>query len=168
MTILIEKGLYYATPEFVKFVQAQGGSWNDIKHRPIVCLIESTECSGLFWAIPMGKFDHRDTAQQQRIQDYIDCDTTDIRSCYYHIGRTTSKSIFFISDAIPITDEFIAEEHIGPDGIPFVIKNPKLISELNRKLLRILSDENSMPNKYRQHITDVKTALIKKLSSHET
>lgn len=46
-----------------------------------------------------------------------------------------------------------------------VIKNKKLISELERKLFRILSDENANPNKYRQHITDIKNKLIEELDS---
>lgn len=50
----------------------------------------------------------------------------DLRSCYYHLGRTTNMPIFFISDAIPITDKYILEEHKGSDNNPYVIKNPIL------------------------------------------
>ena len=160
---MIERGLYYATSEFQKMIQTVGGEWNDNKHRPIVCLIKSTEDPDLFWAIPMGKLNHRDEEKKRRIQKYLDCDEKDIRSCYYHIGRTTTKSIFFISDAIPITDKYIEGVHVGGDNVHYVIKNPKLISELERKLRRILSVENSKKNSFRQHITDVKKYLLNEL-----
>lgn len=162
---MIERGLYYANSDFTDMIKSVGGQWNDTKHRPIVCLIKSTENDSLYWAIPMGKYNHRDTKQIERLDFYLNLPNRDIRSCYYHIGRTTAKSIFFISDAIPITDKYILEEHLGADRNHFIIKNPKLINELERKLKRILSDENSQPNKYRQHITDVKEYLIEELNN---
>ena len=162
---MIEKGLYYANSDFARMIKSVGGQWNDIKHRPIVCLIKSTENENLYWAIPMGKCNHRDAEQIKMLNYYLNFPERDIRSCYYHIGRTTSKSIFFISDAIPITDKYILEEHLGADKNHFVIKNPNLISELERKLKRILADENAHPNKYRQHITDVKKHLLDELTN---
>ena len=164
---MIEHGLYYADPKFSTLVRATGGEWNDVKHRPIVCLVKSSEHDDLYWAIPMGKWDHRTKEQQARIQKYLDADDKDIRSCFYHRGRTTTKSIFFITDAIPITDAYIAEEHVGPDNNHYIIKNAKLISELKRKLFRILALENSKPNRYRQHITDVKQQLLEELRNQE-
>lgn len=162
---MIEKGLYYATPEFSQMIRSVGGTWNDTKHRPIVCLIKSSEHPDLYWAIPMGKLNHRDEAQQKRLDFYLNLPDRDIRSCYYHIGRTTSKSIFFISDAIPITDKYIDGVHVGADNKHFIIKNNKLTAELERKLLRILSVENSKKNSFRQHITDVKQHLLSELAS---
>jgi hypothetical protein len=100
--IMIEKGLYYATPEFAKMIQSCGGVWNDTKHRPIVCLIKSSENENLYWAIPMGKLNHRDDSQKKRLDFYLNLPERDIRSCYYHTGRTTSQSIFFMSDATNI------------------------------------------------------------------
>lgn len=160
---MIERGLYYPTVEFSDMIRSVGGTWNDTKHRPIVCLIKSSEDDNLYWAIPMGKFNHRDIKQQERLKRYLSLPERDIRSCYYHIGRTTTQSIFFISDAIPITDKYIAEVHVGADKKHYVIKNPNLIKELERKLFRILSIENSQNNKFRQHITDVKKYLLAEL-----
>lgn len=40
---MIEQGLYYATTDFKKMIQSVGGTWNDTKHRPIVCLVKSAE-----------------------------------------------------------------------------------------------------------------------------
>ncbi len=161
---MVEKGIYYASPELSELIVSLGGQWNDIKHRPIVCLIKSTENDNLYWAIPMGKLNHRNEKQIERLNTFLSLPDNDIRSCYYHIGRTTSKSIFFISDAIPITDKYISEKHTGADNQHYVIKNKNLIFELERKLKRILSDENSRPNKYRQHITSVKKYLLEELN----
>ena len=160
---MIEKGLYYATTEFADMIRSVGGTWNDTKHRPIVCLIKSSDDPDLYWAIPMGKLNHRDQKQRERLNRFLSYPSRDIRSCYYHIGRTTSQSIFFISDAIPITDKYISEEHVGADQKHYIIKNKKLISELERKLFRILSVENSKNNYFRQHITDVKKHLLEEL-----
>ena len=121
---MIERGLYYATPEFSDMIRSCGGIWNDTKHRPIVCLIKSSEDENLYWAIPMGKANHRDTTQQERLKRYLSLPERDIRSCYYHIGRTTTKSLFFVSDAIPIIDKYIGEVHVGANNKHFIIKTP--------------------------------------------
>ena len=111
----------------------------------------------------MGKLNHRNEAQKERIDRFLSYPERDIRSCYYHIGRTSSMSIFFISDAIPITDDYIGEIHRGHDNKHYIIKNEKLVAELRRKLFRILSVENSKPNSFRQHITDVKAYLLSQI-----
>lgn len=162
---MIERGLYYATTDFAQMIKSVGGTWNDTKHRPIVCLLKSKENSNLYWAIPMGKLNHRNAMQQQRLAFYLNLPERDIRSCYYHVGRTSSQSIFFISDAIPITDKYIDGIHVGGDNQHYIIKNPKLIAELERKLFRILSVENAEHNKFRQHITDVKHYLLTELAA---
>lgn len=161
---MVERGLYYASTAFSEMIRSLGGEWNDKKHRPIVCLIKSSEHNNLYWAIPMGKLNHRDEEQQKRLNFYLNLPDKDIRSCYYHIGRTTTKSIFFVSDAIPITDKYIESVHTGPDNKHFIIKNPNLMAELERKLKRVLSLENSSKNHFRQRITDVKEHLLKELS----
>lgn len=162
---MIERGLYYASVAFTELIRSIGGTWNDTKHRPIVCLLKSSENPDLFWAIPMGNLNHRDEKQRDRLKYYMDLPERDIRSCYYHIGRTTTKSIFFISDAIPITEKYIENTHVGADSRHFVIKNEQLAKELERKLLRILSVENSKKNCFRQHITDVKQYLLAELEN---
>lgn len=162
---MIEHGIYYAAPSFAKIIKDNGGTWNDTKHRPIVCLIKSNEHEKLYWAIPMGKLNHRNTAAQKRLDFYLNLPEKDIRSCYYHIGRTSAQSIFFISDAVPITDSYIDGIHAGSDNNHFIIKNKNLISALERKLFRILSVENAKNNFFRQHITDVKEYLLSELNT---
>lgn len=143
---MVERGLYYATADFAQMIKNNGGTWNDTKHRPIVCLIKSKEHDGLYWAIPMGKLNHRDAAGQKRLDFYLNLPERDIRSCYYHIGRTSSQSIFFISDAIPITDKYIDGIHVGGDNQHYIIKNKNLISELERKLFRMVEINPALPH----------------------
>ena len=163
---MVEKGLYYLKQSFGDTVRKLGGEWNDKKHRPIVCLIKSSENDKMFWAIPMGKLNHRDATQIKRLNYYLSLPDRDIRSCYYHIGRTTTKSIFFISDAIPIIDNFIDSVHVGADNNHYIIKNKNLVAELQRKLFRILSYENSSNNSFRQHITSIKNYMLDQLDNN--
>lgn len=160
---MIERGLYYTTLDFAQMVKNAGGQWNDTKHRPIVCLVKSKECDDIYWAIPMGNYHHRTQEQIERLDRFLAYPERDIRSCFYHVGRTTNKSIFFVSDAVPITERYIAEEHLDKNKNHYIIKNPNLISELQRKLFRLLSVENSRPNYFRQHISDVKKYLLLEL-----
>lgn len=163
---MIEHGMYFGKTQLYELIRACGGSWNDSKDRPIFCCIESAEERGLYWAIPVGNWHHRNEAAKNRLSYYLNLPQDDIRSCYYHVGRTTVKSIFFISDAIPVTDQYIDREYHRLDRREiYVIKNAVLISELQRKLFRILSVEKSSPNYFRQHITDVKNILIEELNA---
>ena len=160
---MIEKGIYFGKNEFYELIRKIGGKWNDGKERPIVTLIKSTEHEDLYWAIPMGDARHRTVEKMNRILGYINRPNSDIASCYYHIGKTTTKSIFFISDAVPIIDKYIDRFYLGYDQNHYIIKNPNLILELQRKLERILAYENSNNNFFRQHITDIKATLLQEL-----
>lgn len=160
---MIERGIYFGKQEFYNLIRSVGGVWNDGKERPIVTLIKSTEHESLYWAIPMGDAKHRSQEKMDRIYSYVNREQSDIGSCYYHIGKTTTKSIFFISDVVPITDKYLDRTYLGFDKNQYVIKNPNLIAELERKLLRILSYENSNKNFFRQHISDVKQTLLQEL-----
>jgi hypothetical protein len=160
---MIQNGMYYMTDEYKELVKSIGGQWNDTKKRPMACVLQSTENPDIFWAIPVGKVNHRDEQALNRIRTFMEY--RDIRGPYYHIGRTTNKSIFFISDAVPITDKYILEPHYDINKKPYVIKNPKLLLELNKKLKRILNWENSRPNYFRQHMTDVKKYLLEELKN---
>ncbi len=63
--------------------------------------------------------------------------------------------------------KYIASGHLDASGAHYIIKNPKLLEQLQRKLLRILSIENSRPDSFRQHITTVKAYLITELNARE-
>ena len=159
-----KNSMYFAKSEIYDLIRSLGGQWNDSKERPIVCVFESNEHKGLYYAVPVGNYEHRNEKAKERIQGYLDLPEDRIESCFYHVGNTTVKSIFFLSDVIPIIDKYIDREYINYYSNKIhEIKNKELISELERKLKRILAWENGRPNYFRQHITDVKNELIKEL-----
>lgn len=106
-----EHGMYFGKNEFYQIIRNVGDVWNDSKERPIICLMKSLERDDLYWAIPVGNYEHRNDTQKARIQKYMNYNIKDIRSCFYHVGNTNEKSIFFISDAVPITDKYIEREY---------------------------------------------------------
>ncbi|MCM1542709.1 MAG: hypothetical protein NC121_15800 [Blautia sp.] len=162
-----EHGMYFGKKEFYEVIRHIGGTWNDSKERPVICLVKSLERDGLYWAIPVGNYEHRDEKAKERIRKYMDYDRKDIRSCFYHIGNTNEKSIFFISDVVPFTDKYIDREYLNKTRKIHIVKNKVLLSNLEYKLRRILAFENRSPNYFRQHITDIKNYLIKELESEE-
>lgn len=158
-----ENAIYFGKKEYYELIRNLGGTWNDEKERPIVCLLKLPENEKIYWAIPMGNWEHRSEEAKERINKYLDLPEDKIASCYYHVGRTTTKSIFFISDVVPITDKYIEREYLGRDSKGYVIKNPNLLAELQRKVRRIVYYEDKNPNLFRQHITDVKNFLIEEI-----
>ena len=164
---MIEHGMYFGKSEFYQIIRDNGGSWNDSKERPIICLIKSTECNNLYWAIPVGNYEHRNEQAKERIQKFMQYNKKDIRSCFYHIGHTNEKSIFFISDVVPITDKYIDREYLNPSKKIHIVKNKVLLADLEYKLRRILTYEKNYPNFFRQHITDIKNYLIKELNENQ-
>lgn len=163
-----ENAIYFGKKEYYELIKKIGGTWNDAKERPIVCLLKSPENENIYWAIPMGNWEHRSEEAKERINKYIDLPEDNIASCYYHVGRTTTKSIFFISDVVPITDKYIEREYLGRDSKGYVIKNPNLLAELQRKVRRIIYYEDKNPNLFRQHITDVKHFLINEIEKENS
>ena len=164
---MIEHGMYFGKSEFYQIIRDNGGSWNDSKERPIICLIKSTECDNLYWAIPVGNYEHRNEQAKERNQKFIQYNKKDIRSCFYHIGNTNEKSIFFISDVVPITDKYIDREYLNQSKKIHIVKNKVLLADLEYKLRRILTYEKNNPNFFRQHITDIKNYLIKELNENQ-
>lgn len=172
MSGISEKGIYFAKNEFYEIIRSLGGVWNDKKYRPIVTLIKSSDHPDIYWAIPMGDYDHRDENAKKRIRSFLSRSDRDISSCYYHIGKTDKKSIFFISDVVPITLEYIERGYlIGPKSnqIQYVIKNKNLIKELERKVGRIISFEKNYTatngqSKFRQRFLDIHNYLLTELA----
>lgn len=162
-----EHGMYFGKNEFYQIIKNIGGTWNDSKERPIICIMKSLECDSLYWAIPVGNYEHRDEKAKERIQRYMNFDKKDIRSCFYHVGNTNEKSIFFISDVVPFTDKYIDREYLNKTKKIHIVKNKVLLSELEYKLKRILTFEKMKPNYFRQHITDIKNYLIAEINTKE-
>ncbi len=162
-----EHGIYFATKEFYQLIRNLGSQWDDIKTRPIICLLKSKESPQLYWAIPMGNWNHRNQSAKSRITSYLNLDSSNIQSCFYHVGKSNISSIFFISDVIPITDKYIKQEYLNKYNQKiYIIKNHKLLSELEQKLNRILFWEEKHPNYFRQHITTLKNYLLNELKEN--
>ena len=176
MTVITKKGIYFAKNAFYQIIKNVGGEWNDQKERPLVALIPSNVNPEIYWAIPMGDYDHRTEPQKKRIKSYMNRGNTDISSCYYHVGKTDKKSIFFISDVVPITLNYIEREYLigkGETRQQYIIKNPNLIKELERKVGRIISFEKNYvaskgQPKFRQRILDIHNYLLAELASVPT
>ena len=84
---MIQNGMYYMTDSYKELMHSLGGEWNDRKKRPIVCLLQSTENPDLYWAIPVGKVNHRDENVLNKINIYMNY--SDIRSCYSIPAQTS-------------------------------------------------------------------------------
>lgn len=169
MSLINEKGIYFAKNDFYQIIKDVGGEWTDTKFRPLVALIKSSDHPDIYWAIPMGDYEHRDSNAKKRIKSFMSRSEKDIASCFYHIGRTDKKSIFFISDVVPITLNYIERKYlVGPNKQQYIIKNKKLIQELERKVGRIISFEKDYTKskgqpKFRQRILDVHSYLLKEV-----
>ena len=164
-----ENAVYFGSNKYYDTIRRLGGKWNDQKERPIVCLLQLSENDNVYWAIPVGNFSHRNKEAKERIEKFLNYNQNDIRSCYYHLGKIdVVSSIFFISDIVPITEEYIDREYLGVyTNKIYIIKNNALLAELKRKVLRILAWENSRPNCFRQHITDIKNYLIEEIQAKQ-
>ena len=101
-----EHGIYFGTKKFYQLIRDIGGQWNDSKERPIVCLIKSTEHPELYWAIPIGNWNHRDEKAKERINKYLNYDKSNIQSCFYHVGKTDIHSIRIIINQFSIYSNF--------------------------------------------------------------
>lgn len=142
MMNIVKNGIYF-TNGLKNLVISTGGQFGDTKERPIVALIQSRENPEIYWAIPIGDLSHRDQSQIDRINTYINYTDNDIRSCFYHIGNTNKKTIFFISDVLPVQIKYITREYLVGNKQHYVIKNVPLLLELERKFSRILAWEQS-------------------------
>ena len=108
----------------------------------------------IYWAIPTSSMSNRQSPQLDRIKRLCSLPSRDIHSCYYHLGHTNRPAIFKISNALPVTEEFIDSEYTS-QGTHLILRDKKLITEIERKLSRILFDESRHPNKCEQHISSI-------------
>ena len=93
--------MYYITEDFKQLIRNLGGEWNDQKKRPIVCLMQSTEHPDLYWAIPVGKVNHRDDKAMERIKSFMNKPTRDLRCCYYHIATKITIRVYVSETYLP-------------------------------------------------------------------
>ena len=82
-----------------------------------------------------------------------------MRSCYYHIAKTTVDAIYKISSCFPIIEKYVDYE-FKTSGVHVVLQRKDDISEIERKLRRILAFEFRKPNYFQQRITDIRNYLM--------
>jgi len=165
-----QNGLYFVSG-IKEIILSVGGQFNDFKERPVVALLPSINDPNFFWAVPVGDLGHRDDEKIKRIQMYLNFPQKDIRSCFYHIGNTNKKSIFFISDVFPITSDYVSRKYLVFDEKHYIIKNQQLLNDLDGKLRRVLAYEQSKIKQngrffFRQNIFGA-YAKIKAVSENE-
>ena len=163
-------GFYKLSQDYFDIIKQIGGTYRDSKERPIYCCLQDKKHSDIYWAIPTSDISHRASEQLERIKRLCALQERDIRSCYYHLGYTNRSAIFRISSVLPVTDEYISGEYTS-QGIHLILRNTNLIAEIERKLSRILFDEERHHNKYEQRITALytfmKTEIEKKAVLYE-
>lgn len=154
---MIENGFYKISEEFINLIRELGGKYSDRKERPVFCCIEDSKIKGLYWAIPTSDLAHRPPAQIEKIKLWNE--EKSIRSAYYHIGYTNRPALYRISSCFPITEKYISGEYVS-QGRHLILKNPREIEIIQKKIHRILFDESLHPNKYEQHITQLRARLV--------
>ena len=162
LSIMVENGVYIIKEEYFKKFKNMGSKFKDNKSgkRPTFCCVQDKYEKELFWAIPASKI--TEDKNMKRIEEYVNSKTSNIKSSFYHIGMTNRPCIFCISSCFPIIDKYIEREYIV-NGKHLIINNEKQNKILRTKLKRILQAENLNPNKFEQHITNIKNELIKEI-----
>lgn len=160
-----ERCVYYGKQQYFDLIRTLGGTWDDYKKRPLVCLIKSYENDSLYWAIPVSSWDEKKEAIKQKINDCMALPSSDFRSCYYHRGKVGRReSVFYITDVVPITEKYIERPYLSFNRA-CIIKNNELIGVLEDKLKRVLNYENGRNNFFRQRISTVKKFLLDELNT---
>lgn len=157
-----ENGYYKVSQEYIELIRRLGGIYKDNQERPVYCCIRDRVYPDIYWAIPTSDMNHRTKEVLDRIKKFCELPADDIRSNYYHIGKTNRDAIFRISNALPIIDKYIIGEYTS-QGKHLIMRDKKQINEIQKKLSRILFDESRHPDKYEQHITTIKQHLIAEL-----
>ena len=151
---MTQSGFYKLSQKYINLIKDLGGAYRDNRERPIYCCIQDKDCPSIYWAIPTSSISNRPSAQLDRVRRLCELPDRDIRSCYYHIGHTNRPAIFKVSNVLPITAAYIDGEYTS-QGSHLILRDKRLIVEIQRKLSRILFDENLHPNKYEQHISSI-------------
>lgn len=159
---MVENGVYIIKEEYFKKFEKVGSKFKDNKSgkRPTFCCIQDKFEKELFWAIPASKITK--DKNMERIEEYVNSRTSNIKSSFYHIGMKNIPCIFCISSCFPIIDKYIEREYTV-NGKHLVIHNEKQNKILRIKLKRILKAESLNPNRFEQNITNIKEELINEI-----
>ena len=165
---MIENGLYVIKRELLEIINSLGGDC-DIANgnkRPVFCCLKDNKVDGLYWAIPTSDLSHRDDGQKEYYEFCLECPDNDLRSCYYHIAKTTKDALYKISSCYPVTEKYIDHPFIT-NNVHVIMQKQDDIDEIRRKFKRILAMEFRKINYFPQHISDIRSYLIKELKNEE-
>lgn len=164
--MIVEHGLYIIKNEYSAIVRSVNGDFDfaDGSKRPVYCCIQDNQIAGLYWMIPTTDLGHRSADQTEKYNRFLELPDDDLRSCYYHLGKTTRPAVFKISSCYPIIDKYVDHEFTSC-GKHVVMRRAETVKEIERKLKRILAFESRRPNYFPQHITDLKSEMLKQLSA---
>ena len=164
---MIEHGLYLLKPEFFNLIRTLGGDCDSDAggKRPVYCCIKDKKINDLYWAIPTTDISHRSKEQIAKYGKYMALDDRDLRSCYYHIAKTTVDSIYKISSCFPVTEKYILHE-FTTNGVHVIVQKKDDIDIIEKKLRKILSFEFRKKNYFLQRISDIKDFLINELKNN--
>lgn len=166
--IMIENGLYVIKRELLEIINNLGGDCDIVNgnKRPVFCCLKDNKVDGLYWAIPTSDLSHRDDGQKEYYEFCLECPDNDLRSCYYHIAKTTKDALYKISSCYPVTEKYIDHPFIT-NNVHVIMQKQDDIDEIRRKFKRILAMEFRKINYFPQHISDIRSYLIKELKSEE-
>ena len=157
---MVESGFYKIKDEYFELIAKLGGTYGDRKTRPIYCCMRDASHPYIYWGIPTSDVSHRTPKAMDRIKWFCALPGRDIRSCYYHIGKTNRPAIFKISSALPLSEKYVDGEYTS-QGSHLILRDKTQIKQISRKLARILFDEKTHPDKYEQHMTSIKEYIIR-------
>ena len=155
-------GIYILDSSYYDLIKDIGVPWNDPFIHPVFCFKQLLESEDIYWMFPLTSFKEyvEEGNYSDKVLEYIQKPESDIQSCFYHIAKTNRRSIFLISEALPVPKDFIKSRYRGFSEV----KNKSALFEIDRKFDRILKFERTTPNFTKTHITDTFEYMIKHYS----
>ncbi|WP_373163424.1 type III toxin-antitoxin system CptIN family toxin [Agathobaculum sp. Marseille-P7918] len=128
---MVQFGLYSIKDQFFQDFKSPYFPYNKFENRPYFCSVKDS--SGIWWMIPL-------STQVDTYQKKIQADEKKYGMClYYHIGLIAGyKRVFLIGSMFPITEKYIKKEYTMA-GTHYVVKNAKLIKEVQKRAKKYLS-----------------------------
>ena len=124
-------GFYLIKDRFFEEMQEPYLKGNKKENRPHYYCFEDKE--GFYWMIPLSsRVDKYKNIMSKKIAANKPCDILHIANL--GVGK---ESVFLIQDIFPITEEYIEREYTVA-GIPFVMRNEKVIAIIERKAKNII------------------------------
>ena len=126
---MVENGLYVIKRDFLEIIRSLGGDCdvNNGDKRPVFCCMKDNRIEGLYWAIPTSDLSHRNDGQRAYYEICLACPDNDLRSCYYHVAKTTKDALYKISSCYPITEKYI--DH------PFISNNVHVVMKKQEDII---------------------------------